>query len=215
MMAGWPCRRTGFNSWGPREVKPNWRGFEWIYDVIVVGGGGAGLAAAIAAAKAGASVMVVEADTKLGGATALSSGVVYAAGTAPQRAAGIEDTPEAMFNHFMSLNQWSVRPALARILAHEGASIIDWLIELGNDFPPHLIVESGVGGCPRGHQSIDSGYGIVQSLINHVGALGVEVAARLACQRPPRGRWGRRRYSRGGNRTARPGGRGHHRWIWE
>ncbi|PMS30881.1 fumarate reductase flavoprotein subunit [Trinickia symbiotica] len=146
------------------------------YDVIVVGGGGAGLSAAIAAAKAGASVMLVEADTKLGGATALSSGVVYAAGTAPQRAAGIEDTPEAMFNHLMSLNQWSIRPALARILAYEGASIIDWLIELGNDFPPHLIVESGVGGCPRGHQSINSGYGIVQSLINHAGPLGVEVA---------------------------------------
>ncbi|WP_223552442.1 FAD-dependent oxidoreductase [Pseudomonas sp. BF-R-01] len=146
------------------------------FDVIVVGGGGAGLAAACHARLAGASVMVIEADSKLGGATALAGGVVYAAGTSVQREAGIEDSPEAMYQYMMSLNQWSIRPALAKILADSGASIIDWLIELGNEFPPNLIVESGVGGCPRGHQSIGAGVGIIQSLVNAAGALGVETA---------------------------------------
>jgi fumarate reductase flavoprotein subunit len=124
----------------------------------------------------GASVMILEADTKLGGATALAGGVVYAAGTRVQRSAGIQDSTEAMFQYMMSLNQWSIRPALARIMCESGASIIDWLIELGNDFPPGAIVESGVGGCPRGHQSVGAGLGIVQSLVNDIGAKGVEVA---------------------------------------
>ena len=44
------------------------------FDVIVVGGGGAGLSAAIEATKAGASCIVLEADTRLGGATAASVG---------------------------------------------------------------------------------------------------------------------------------------------
>jgi len=146
------------------------------FDVIVVGGGGAGLSAACHARMAGASVMVVEADSKLGGATALSSGVVYAAGTRVQQEAGIQDSPEAMYQYMMALNQWSIRPALAKVMADSGASIIDWLIELGNEFPPHLIVESGVGGCPRGHQCIGGGVGIIQSMVNAAGALGVETA---------------------------------------
>jgi fumarate reductase flavoprotein subunit len=101
---------------------------------------------------------------------------VYAAGTRVQQEAGIQDSPEAMYQYIMALNQWSIRPALAKVLAGSGASIIDWLLELGNEFPPHLIVESGVGGCPRGHQCIGSGFAIVQSMVNAAGALGVETA---------------------------------------
>lgn len=146
------------------------------YDVIVVGGGGAGLSAAYHAAKKGASVMLVEASSTLGGATALSSGVVYAAGTSVQQVAGIVDSAENMYQYIMTLNQWSIKPALAKRLSEAGAYLIDWLIELGNEFPPELIVESGVAGCPRGHQALGAGIGIIQSLVNAVGALGVEVA---------------------------------------
>ncbi|HEX7910567.1 MAG TPA: FAD-dependent oxidoreductase [Paraburkholderia sp.] len=146
------------------------------FDVIVIGGGGAGLSAACHAARDGASVMILEADKMLGGATALAGGVVYAAGTRVQEDAGIVDSPEAMFQYMVSLNQWSIRPALAKIMCEGGASIIDWLIELGNEFPPSAIVESGVGGCPRGHQSIGAGIGIVQSLVNDASVNGVEVA---------------------------------------
>lgn len=146
------------------------------FDVIVIGGGGAGLAAAYHAAEQGLSVMILEADKVLGGATALAGGVVYAAGTSVQKAAGIDDSPEAMYQYMMSLNQWSIRPALARTMADSGAAIIDWLLELGNVFPPELVIESGVGGCARGHQSVDAGAGIIRSLVNAVGTRRVEVA---------------------------------------
>ena len=146
------------------------------FDVIVIGGGGAGLAAAYHAARDGASVIILEASSALGGATALATGVVYAAGTSVQRAAGIVDSADDMYHYMMTLNQWSIKPDLARRLCDSGATIIDWLIELGNIFPPDLVVESGVGGRPRGHQSAGAGAGIVQSLVNAVGALGVEVA---------------------------------------
>ena len=64
------------------------------YDVVVVGAGGAGMAAAITARDAGASVIVLEADDRIGGSTSLSGGVFYAAGTSVQRAREIEDTPD-------------------------------------------------------------------------------------------------------------------------
>jgi fumarate reductase flavoprotein subunit len=93
-----------------------------------------------------------------------------------QRAAGITDSADDMYQYMMTLNQWSIKPALAKHLADGGSHIIDWLIELGNEFPPHLVIESGVDGRPRGHQAAEAGYGIVQSLVNAIGALGVEVA---------------------------------------
>jgi NADPH-dependent 2,4-dienoyl-CoA reductase/sulfur reductase-like enzyme len=52
------------------------------YDVVVVGGGGAGLAAALAARESGESVLIIEAGDKPGGSSAMSGGVVYAAGPA-------------------------------------------------------------------------------------------------------------------------------------
>ena len=39
------------------------------YDVIVIGSGAAGLSAAVAAADAGASVLIIEADTQVGGSS--------------------------------------------------------------------------------------------------------------------------------------------------
>ena len=72
------------------------------YDVIIVGGGGGGMAASIEANERGASVLILEADNKLGGATRLSGGVFYAAGTSVQRDAGIQDTPDAMYTYIMT-----------------------------------------------------------------------------------------------------------------
>ena len=62
------------------------------YDVVIVGGGGSGLATAVSAAEHGASVLVLEREPKVGGATAMSIGSFTAAGTSMQRDAGIADS---------------------------------------------------------------------------------------------------------------------------
>lgn len=68
--------------------------FEAEADVVIIGAGAAGLVAALAAAEAGAAVVVLERDAVPRGSTALSAGLIPAAGTPFQRAAGIDDSPE-------------------------------------------------------------------------------------------------------------------------
>lgn len=149
----------------------------WDYDVIIVGGGGAGLSAAIEANAAGANCMILEADTKLGGATALSGGVFYAAGTSVQREAGImDDTPEAMMEYVATLNQWSIRFDLIRIMAERGAECVDWLIDLGVQFPVQWLAVAGVESVPRGHASDGESGGIAGPLVNAAGAAGIDTA---------------------------------------
>lgn len=147
------------------------------YDVIIVGSGGAGLAAAIEATEAGASCIILEADTKLGGATALSAGVFYAADTSVQREAGVTgDSADAMFEYVMAINQWALKPDIMRYVCDESGPTIEWLKSLGVIFPKEFLVKSGVENFPRGHSSEGAGGGIAEGLINRAGALGIETA---------------------------------------
>ena len=141
------------------------------------GGGGGGLSAAIEAHGLGASSIILEADTKLGGATALSAGVFYAAGTSVQRARGItNDTPDAMFEYVMTLNEWALRPDLIRLMCDRSGETLEWLMKLGAEFPPEWLVCSGAESIPRGHPSKGAGGGIAEALINAAGALGIDTA---------------------------------------
>ncbi|MFT4054141.1 MAG: FAD-dependent oxidoreductase [Novosphingobium sp.] len=146
------------------------------YDVIVIGSGAAGMSAAIEARLAGASVMVVEADGHLGGATRNSTGVVYACETAAQREKGIEDSADAVYDYIMTLNQHAVRPDLVRCYADESGAMVAWLEEKGVEFPAAMLVHSDVTDVQRGHTSKTFGLGIADALINRAGALGVETA---------------------------------------
>ncbi len=60
--------------------------------VAIVGAGACGLAAAIFLRDAGIEAVLLERDARPQGSTALSSGFIPAAGTAVQRAAGVEDS---------------------------------------------------------------------------------------------------------------------------
>ncbi|MCZ6709894.1 MAG: FAD-dependent oxidoreductase [Gammaproteobacteria bacterium] len=146
------------------------------YDVIVVGSGAAGLSAAVSAAEAGASVLIVEADTQVGGSSRLSGGHFYAAGTSIQREAGIEDdTAEAMFEHYMTLNQWMVEPSVVRRYCELSAPTFEWLREHGVEFSSKTLYESGVGPVPRGHPPEGGGEAVVQALDAQCSDKGVDI----------------------------------------
>lgn len=151
------------------------------YDIIVVGGGGAGMTAALFAQEAGATVIILEADDKLGGATRLSGGVVYAAGTSVQQAKGIEDSPQAMYDYIMTLNGWETRPDIVRLFAERSAASVEWLVSLGAQY--EWVVKSGVDTVPRGHCTVGAGDTIGRLLINEVGARGIEVAFKTRVER--------------------------------
>ena len=59
--------------------------FEFSIPVLIVGAGGCGLTAALAARDNGADVLVLERDPKVWGTTAMSTGLIPAAGTPEQR----------------------------------------------------------------------------------------------------------------------------------
>jgi succinate dehydrogenase/fumarate reductase flavoprotein subunit len=83
-------------------------------DVVVVGFGAAGACAALEAAAAGCDVVVLDRFAG-GGATALSGGVIYAgSGTSHQLAAGVRDSPEAMFSYLSLEVGDAVSPATLR-----------------------------------------------------------------------------------------------------
>ena len=146
------------------------------YDVIVIGSGAAGLSAAIEARLTGATVMILEADDHLGGATRNSTGVVYACNSSTQKEKGIEDSADAVYDYIMTLNQHAVRPDLIRIYADESGPMLEWLKEKGVEFPANMLVHSDVTDVQRGHTSRTFGLGIADALINRAGALGVETA---------------------------------------
>ncbi|WP_158882864.1 FAD-binding protein [Amycolatopsis anabasis] len=102
-------------------------------DVVVVGFGAAGACAAIEAADAGADVLVVDRFSG-GGASAVSGGVVYAGGgTAQQRAAGVDDSVEAMYDYLrLEVGEVVAERTLRRFCA-QSADMITWLE--GNGVP--------------------------------------------------------------------------------
>ncbi|WP_416061832.1 FAD-dependent oxidoreductase [Rhodococcus indonesiensis] len=153
------------------------------WDVIVIGGGGAGLAAAVTAAEQGASVLLFESETELGGSTQLSAGLFTAAGTSVQRGLGIEDSAEKFFQHYMDLSQWMLQPGLIRTFCENAGPTLEWLIELGVQIPAresanaHMpgLCQAGVEDVWRGHVPKDQGYGLVQVLDKARRRHGVEV----------------------------------------
>jgi fumarate reductase flavoprotein subunit len=144
------------------------------YDVIIVGGGGGGMAAAIEANERGASVLILEADKKLGGATKLSGGVFYAAGTSVQRDAGIQDTADAMYTYIMTLSAWQTRPDLIRLMSDQSGPALEWLIGLGAKYNPEWTVCSGVDTVPRGHPTVGAGESLARVLEDEVGGRGID-----------------------------------------
>jgi len=96
------------------------------YPVIVVGGGGCGLAAALAARDEGVEVLVLERDPSPRGTTAMSTGLIPAAGTPDQAEAGITDSPERMAADILGKAKGGDE-TIVNMLSARSAELIDWL----------------------------------------------------------------------------------------
>lgn len=97
--------------------------------VLVIGAGAAGLVAALRAREAGAEVLVVERDAVPQGSTALSAGLVPAAGTRWQRDAGVEDNPARFVADIMAKAGGEPDPAVAAAAAGEAGPALEWLAD--------------------------------------------------------------------------------------
>ena len=108
------------------------------YDVVVIGGGGAGLASGVSAAEHGASVILLEKLSKLGGSTGRAIGSFTSSGTTLQRKAGIADNPD---DHDVDAGLFGPREydarnnvRLRRYFFGQSAATLDWLASLGLAF---------------------------------------------------------------------------------
>lgn len=148
---------------------------EYDFDVVVVGSGAAGLSAALAATEDGAAVLVAEAEGIVGGSSRLSGGLMMGAGTRYQRALGIEDSPEALFHDYMTLNQWKVESAVVERLTQRAGQAVEWLGDHGVEFYDQMVY-GGDETVPRVHCPIGRGQAVVDALYARCREAGVEFA---------------------------------------
>ncbi len=146
------------------------------FDVIVIGGGIAGMSAAIEATDKGASVLLVEAAAQLGGAGAVSGGVIYAGGTSIQAARGINDSSDAVYNYYMALNHYKLEPSIISAFASEAAAGLEWLTAMGVKFAVENLYDSGVDGSLRGHRAEGQGLAIVEALEGAISQRNIDIA---------------------------------------
>lgn len=107
-------------------VEDKGRHFAITVPAVVIGAGGCGLAAGLAAAEAGAGVLLIERDATPSGSTGMSTGLIPAAGTPEQSAAGIADTA-ALFAADIIAKAGQTDDALVHRIADESADTIAWL----------------------------------------------------------------------------------------
>jgi fumarate reductase flavoprotein subunit len=97
--------------------------------LLIVGAGAAGFCAALAAKEAGVDPVVIERDKVPSGSTALSAGLIPAAGTRFQRAKGVADSPEQFAADIQRKALGEAPKALVEVISRGTASLIEWLTD--------------------------------------------------------------------------------------
>ncbi len=110
-------------------LPPPAAGFDISVETLIIGAGACGMVAALAAQEAGQEVLVVEADATPSGSTALSAGLIPAAGTQFQSQAHIADSADAFAADIQAKAKGENDAALVDALAQGSGPAITWLAE--------------------------------------------------------------------------------------
>ncbi len=102
-------------------------------DVAIVAGGMSGLCTAASAAETGASVIVFEKTSTVGGAANMGMGF-FAVESHIQKANLIGLTVDEAFMRFMNFNHWKANAALVHKLFAQSGSTVKWIEDMGVEF---------------------------------------------------------------------------------
>ena len=150
--------------------------------ILIIGAGACGLIAALAAHAGGGEAVIVERDPVPAGSTALSSGMIPAAGTRRQAAMGIEDNAALFARDIMAKTKNRADAAMVAAICEASGPTIDWLagdcgIELelveGFLYPGHSRLRMH---APPGK----TGAGLMDSLRGAAEARGIEILTNAA-----------------------------------
>jgi fumarate reductase flavoprotein subunit len=145
--------------------------------VLVIGGGACGLVAALAAHDAGAEVLVLERDPSPSGSTAMSSGMIPAAGTALQAARGVTDTPALMASDIQAKAHGENDSSMVEAICAASGPTVDWLVQ--EHQVPLTLVEGFLypgHSQPRMHAPASrSGADLVAGLLSAANAAGIDI----------------------------------------
>lgn len=123
-------------------------------DVIVIGGGGAGMAAAVQAHQDGASVILIEKMSKVGGNTILAGGAMNAVDDGSETALANNDSVELHYTQTYEGGDKMGDPALVRTMVENAWSAVEWLKGMGMKFQDGVFTVTG-GLWPRAHKPSD------------------------------------------------------------
>ncbi|QYN42064.1 flavocytochrome c [Gilliamella sp. ESL0443] len=146
------------------------------YDVVVVGSGGAGLAAAIQAHDLGASVVMVEKMSVIGGNTNKASAGMNAAETKFQKLKGIVDSKELFYKETLTGGKNKNNPELLRYFVENAPDAIDWLDNNGIELSG--ITTTGGMSIDRTHRPASGaavGGFLISGLQKNINRRGIEV----------------------------------------
>ncbi len=103
--------------------------FEIEVPVAIVGGGACGLTAALSAREAGVDALVIERDPLPSGSTALSAGLIPAAGTRFQAEKGVRDEPDLLVSDIQAKAKGRADPSVVAAVARQSGPVIEWLAD--------------------------------------------------------------------------------------
>lgn len=122
--------------------------FDLAVPILVIGAGASGMVAALSAADNAGEVLVLEADAVPSGSTALSAGLIPAAGTRFQTAAGIEDAPGLLAEDIQRKASGENPQHLVDTLAGDAGQVIEWLADRF-DLPFSVVTDFDYPGHSR------------------------------------------------------------------